>query len=77
VALELVERGEQRPGLRAVLVHEPQQATPATDGRLELDPRGRDAVGLVRGLAGHEPARIGVLERRVEKLRHAAGFSTW
>ena len=73
VALELVERGEQRPGLRAVLVDEPQQATPATDGRLELDPRGRDAVGLVGGLAGDEPAGIGVLERRAEQVRHARG----
>ena len=65
VALELVQRGQQRPRLA---VAQPQQPAAAADRGLEADPRRRDAVGGVRRLGRVPVARLRVPEREVEHV---------
>ena len=68
VALELVERGEQRPGL-AVL--EAQVPAAAADRGLERDPGLGDAVGLRRRLGRVQAARADVREPVLEQVGDA------
>ena len=71
VALQLVERGEERERLRPVLVDQPEQAAAPTDGGLEPEPRGHHAVRLVGGLVQHEAGRVGALERVLQQVGDA------
>ena len=70
VALELAQRGEQRP---RIAVPQPQVPVAATGLGLERDPRLRHALGLGGRLGGREPARPRRGERVVEQVLHALG----
>ena len=75
--LQLVQRGQERPRLGlAVVLDQPEQPAPATDGGLEGEPGGRDPVGLVRRLLDGEA--VGSVRSSVSVSSSAtpSGFST-
>jgi hypothetical protein len=69
VALELVERRQERPG---ALVVEPQQTRAAPDRGLEREPGRHEAVGLGRLVALGDPEgrRVGRLHRCPQQVGH-------
>jgi hypothetical protein len=75
--LQLVERRQERPRLEvAVRLDQSNQSAPATDGGLEGEPGGGDAIGLVGRLLDSEGRRIGPVEVLGQQLGGALGFST-
>ncbi|UUZ58902.1 hypothetical protein [Nocardioides sp. B-3] len=73
VALQLVERREERERLAlTVLLDESQQSATATDRGLEQEPRRDDTVRLVRGLVEREGRRVGPRQRALQQVADTA-----
>ncbi len=66
VTLELIERGQERPGLA---VDQPEVAAAATAFGLERDPGARDAVGDLGLLGGLPSTRLHMRQRAFEHVR--------